>query len=139
MKFSVNKKDLYSIFRVEDENLNSTVAPDLKFEFYKLANEGVENLIVNLSDVKYIDSSGLSSLLIARRIWKELGGNYVITGIDAPVVKKLFEISRLEKVVTILDTIDEAIRFVSMGALQKELNAGGEGTELEEREEDAKE
>lgn len=134
MKFSINKQDLYSIFRVEDENLNNSIAPDLKTEFVTLSVGDTQNLIIDLSLVKYIDSSGLSSILTAHRIWKEMGGSFVVTGVKSPVVEKLFEISRIGQVVTILPSVQESIEFVMMGALKKELNATkeGEGTELEE-------
>ncbi|MCB0705730.1 MAG: STAS domain-containing protein [Saprospiraceae bacterium] len=133
MKFSINKQDRYSIIRLEDENLNTVVAPDLKSEFFLLSSRETENLIVDLSLVKYIDSSGLSAILTAHRIWKEMGGNFVVTGVKSPVVEKLFEISRIGQVVTILPTVQNSIEFIFLGELERELNADpAEGTELEE-------
>ncbi|MBR9919445.1 MAG: STAS domain-containing protein [Bacteroidetes bacterium] len=135
MKFSINKQDRYSIFKIEDENVNTTVAPDLKSEFFLLSSRETENLIVDLSLVKYIDSSGLSAILTAHRIWKEMGGSFVITGVKSPVVEKLFQISRIGQVVTILPTVQSSIEHVLMGELERELNSDegeGEGTELEE-------
>ena len=59
MKYSIDKEDRYAIFRLNEENLNSLIAPDLKSEFIFLRNEGVRNLILDLNHVKYVDSSGL--------------------------------------------------------------------------------
>nr|WP_290932883.1 STAS domain-containing protein [Haliscomenobacter sp.] len=87
MKYSVDKQDRYTVFQVEEENLNSIVAPDLKSEIVILFNEGVNNLIFDLSRVKYVDSSGLSAILTADRLWKEQG-SFVLTGIEHPSVKK---------------------------------------------------
>jgi len=69
MKFSLDKKESYSVFSLEEENLNSILAPNLKSEFVFLRNEGVRNLIFDLSGVKYVDSSGLSAILTANRLW----------------------------------------------------------------------
>ena len=120
MKYAVDKQERYTVFSVQEENLNSLVAPDLKSEFVILFNEGINNLIVDLSAVQYVDSSGLSAILTADRIWKDLG-SFVLTGIEHPSVKKLIEISRLDTVLTIIPTLDEAIEFVFMEEVEREL------------------
>lgn len=121
MKFSLDKNDRYSILTLEDENLNSILAPDLKSEFVFLRNEGVSNLIFNLANVKYVDSSGLSAILTANRLWSGYG-SFVITNVVHPAVVKLIEISRLESILTILPTQTEAIEYVMMEELQRELS-----------------
>ncbi|MCB0651554.1 MAG: STAS domain-containing protein [Saprospiraceae bacterium] len=122
MKFTIDKKDKYTAFRLEEENLNSLLAPDLKSEFVILSNEGVRNLIFNLSEVKFVDSSGLSAILTANRLWKELG-NFIVTGIDHPSVKKLITISRLDSVLTIVDTVADGIDLIMMQEIENELNS----------------
>ena len=129
MKYSVDKQEKYTIFKVEEDNLNSIIAPNLKSEFVILANEGVKHLILDLTDVKFVDSSGLSAILTADRLWKNLGV-FILTGIEHPSVKKLIEISRLDSVLTIIPTIQESIDYVFMEAIESELK--GEGTELSE-------
>ncbi|MBK7475610.1 MAG: STAS domain-containing protein [Haliscomenobacter sp.] len=120
MKYAVDKQERYTVFSVQEENLNSLVAPDLKSEFVILFNEGINNLIVDLSAVQYVDSSGLSAILTADRIWKDLG-SFVLTGIEYPSVKKLIEISRLDTVLTIIPTLDEAIDYIFMEEVEREL------------------
>ncbi len=122
MKFSLDKKDKYSVFKLQEENLNSLIAPNLKSEFIFLRNEGVKNLIFDLSETKYVDSSGLSSILTANRLWKGYG-SFMITGIEHPSIKKLIEISRLESILTIIPTISEAVDYVFMEELQREINS----------------
>ena len=41
MKYSIDKKDKYAIFELQEENLNSLLAPKLKSELVIFANEGV--------------------------------------------------------------------------------------------------
>lgn len=125
MKFSLDKTERYTIFKLEEENLNSVLAPDLKSEFVLLSNEGVRNLILDMSDVKYVDSSGLSAILTANRLWKSLGC-FVLTNVNHPAVKKLIEISRLESILTLISTIDESIDYVFMEDIEKELTAADE-------------
>lgn len=120
MKFSLDKNDKYSVFKLEEENLNSILAPNLKSEFVFLRNEGVRNLIFDLTDVKYVDSSGLSSILTANRLWKGYGA-FIITGAQHAPVKKLIEISRLETILDIIPTLQESIDFAMMTELERQI------------------
>ncbi len=121
MKFSLDKKDRYSVLKLEEENLNSLLAPDVKSEFVFLRNEGVKNLILDMSQVKYVDSSGLSAILTANRLWNGFGA-FVMTNVSHPAVQKLIEISRLQTILNIVPTLSESVDFVMMEELQKELS-----------------
>ena len=122
MKYSVDKQEKYAVFRLEEKTLNSLIAPDLKSKFVILSNEGIQNLIFDLSQVEFVDSSGLSSILTANRLWKAIG-SFILTGIEHDSVKKLIEISRLDTVLTIIPTVSESIDYVFMEEIEKELNS----------------
>lgn len=124
MKYSVDKQEKYTVYTLQEENLNAIIAPDLKSKFVILFNEGVKNLILDLSEVKYVDSSGLSAILTADRLWKQLG-SFILTGIQHPAVQKLIDISQLNDVLTLIPTLSESIDFVFMEELEREI--GGEG------------
>ncbi len=120
MKFTVDKNERYTIFKLDEENLNSLIAPHLKSEFVLLSNEGVKNLIFDLADVKYVDSSGLSAILTANRLWKDQG-TFILTGANHPSVKKLIEISRLDSILTIIPTVEESIEYAFMSDFEREM------------------
>jgi anti-anti-sigma factor len=121
MKFTLDKNKNYSVFQLNEENLNSLISPNLKSEFIFLRNEGVKNLIFDLSLVKYVDSSGLSSILTANRIWKGYG-SFIVSGIVSPSIQKLIEISRLESILTIIPTVEESIEYVQLNEIEEELS-----------------
>ena len=121
MKYTVDKQEKYTVVSLDEENLNAIVAPDLKSEFVIMSNEGVPNLILDLSNVKYVDSSGLSAILTANRLWKN-GGSFVLTGIEHDAVKKLIEISRLDTVLSIIPTVQESIDYVFMEEIERGLS-----------------
>lgn len=129
MKYSVDKQERYSIFTLNELSLNSIIAPDVKSEFVIFRNEGVKNLVLDLSNVKFVDSSGLSAILTANRLWKSFG-LFVISGVDHPAVKKLIEISRLDSVLTIIPTVEEATDYVMMDELEKELSADADSDDI---------
>lgn len=122
MKYSVDKREHYSVFSLDEQSFNSVLAPDVKAEFVIFRNEGVKNLILDLSSVKFVDSSGLSAILTANRLWKSFG-LFIITGVDHPAVRKLIEISRLDSVLTIIPTLQESTDYIMMEELEKELSA----------------
>ncbi|MBX2930273.1 MAG: STAS domain-containing protein [Saprospiraceae bacterium] len=125
MKYTVDKQERYTVFQLDEENLNSLLAPQLKSEFVILSNEGVTNLILDLSNVVFIDSSGLSAILTGDRLWKRLG-SFIVTGIEHPSVKKLIEISRLETILTLVPTVSESIDYIFMEELERELDIDGD-------------
>lgn len=125
MKYSIDKQEHYAILTLEESNLNSELAPDLKSELVIFKNEGVANLILDLSNVQYIDSSGLSAILTGNRLWKEIG-SFILTEIVHAPVKKLIEISRLESILTIIPTLEESLDYVHMEEIERELKSGEE-------------
>jgi anti-sigma B factor antagonist len=111
MKYSIDKREQYSILKLDEEKLDSPLSPALKSEFVTLNAEGVKNIIIDLSAVKYVDSSGLSAILVGNRIFSEDGGIFVLAALNDHV-KKLIKISQLNNVLNILPTIEEAIDAV---------------------------
>ena len=122
MKYRIDKQDQYTLLTLDDENLNSTIAPNLKSELIMFNTEGISNLIMDLSNVKYVDSSGLSAILTGHRLFKETG-SFVIAGPLNAMVTKLIEISRLDSILTIIPSVSEAVDYVIMDELERELKA----------------
>ena len=120
MKYTVDKQEKYTLFSLEDENLNSMIAPDLKSEFLMMRNSGVVNLILNLESVKFVDSSGLSAILTGNRLWKN--GSFVLTGVVSESVNKLINISKLNSILTIVPTISESVDYIFMEEIERELD-----------------
>lgn len=123
MKYSVDKNDKYILFRLEEEHLNSLIAPALKSEMIIFNAEGFRNIILDLSGVEQIDSSGLSCLLTANRICENAEGSFVLTGIK-PSVHQMISITQLDKSLTIVPSVGEAVDFVYMEELEREINKG---------------
>ncbi|MBU6343647.1 MAG: STAS domain-containing protein [Bacteroidetes bacterium] len=120
MKYRIDKQADYALLTLDEENLNSTIAPGLKSDLIFLNQEGVRNLILDLSNVKFVDSSGLSAILTGHRLWKDTGA-FILTGPLQPMVLKLIEISRLETILIIVPTVAESVDYIKMVMVEKEL------------------
>ena len=131
MKYSVDKQEKYTLLKLNEEKLDATVSPELKSTFVTLNAEGTKSFIVDLSDVKYVDSSGLSAILIANRLCNEQEGTLVLIGLTDHVMK-LVKISQLEKVLNILNTVEEAVDLVMMNSLEKDLTQEAQNEDQED-------
>jgi anti-anti-sigma factor len=123
MKYTIDKKEQYVIFTPMEEKLDSLLAPILKSELLTIHAEGFMNLVLDLSQVKYVDSSGLSALLVGDR---EFGKNgiFLISGIQDHVMK-LLKISMLDKKLNLVANLEEAGEAIFM----HEIESGGEEEE----------
>lgn len=109
MKYKVKEQDDITIFKLEDEKLDTNNSGLLKAEFNILIRgNDKKKLIIDISDVKTCDSSGLSSLLVANRLLNANGGNLIVVTKNEKILQ-LLQITQLQRVITICNTVAEAI------------------------------
>jgi anti-sigma B factor antagonist len=120
MKYSVDKQEKYTLLRLNEEKLDSSIAPHLKSQMVTLHAEGIRNIILDLSEVKYTDSSGLSALLVGNRVLQEDNGIFVLTRLSDHTMK-LIKISQLDSVLNILPSVEEGIDAVFMHEIEKDM------------------
>lgn len=121
MKFSIDKQEKYTLFTPEEEKIDSTVAPDLKAEFITLFQSGIQNLILNMAQVKYVDSSGLSAFLMAQRMAQRANGLFVVAA-STEHVSKLIKISKLDAVFEVVPTVQHGIDLTFVKELEKDID-----------------
>lgn len=71
-------------------------------------DRGTGTLIVDLSELAYISSLGLRSFVLVGKLQQEKGGKLRLCGLTG-LVKQVFEITRLNSVFPIHDTVDAAL------------------------------
>jgi anti-anti-sigma factor len=101
------------------DKLDNTVSPLLKSQLVVLNAEGVKNIIIDLTQTKYCDSSGLSAILVANRLCKNAGGTFVLTGLQ-DAISKLISISQLDSILNITTNLTEAIDLLLMASVEKD-------------------
>jgi len=77
-------------------------SPQLRAELMELLDQGMARLIVDLSDVPFMDSSGVATLVEALQIQRRKSNKLVLCGLQAKV-RSIFEISRLDMVFQITE------------------------------------
>ena len=122
MNFEIDKKDNYAVVSVKVEKLDSQVSPSLKSELVVLNADEFSNIVIDLTDTRYCDSSGLSAILVANRLCKNSGGSFVLCGLQRSV-SKLISISQLDTILNITPTLAEAVDLLAMESIEKDLGS----------------
>lgn len=111
MEFKIDKKENHTLIKVLEEKLDTHIAPTLKSELVLVSGNGEKNIILDLSNCRYCDSSGLSAILVANRLCKNANGTFVLTGLN-DAVERLITISQLDTVLNITSSVEEASEMI---------------------------
>ncbi|MBP7056245.1 MAG: STAS domain-containing protein [Candidatus Omnitrophica bacterium] len=107
MAVRVEAKSNLTVCHVDGEiNINSS--PDIKKAFDKLISKKIPKIVINLSQVTYVDSSGLATLVEILKNMKSYGGKLRLTNLSVKI-KSLFEITKLDKLFDIMAEEADAI------------------------------
>lgn len=84
------------------------VSPRVAESLRAMINRKPARLVVDLSEVSYIDSSGLAALIEAMQNVETYGGKFFLAGLQENV-RSIFEIARLDQVFVIFPHVDAAL------------------------------
>ncbi len=105
------KNDVGFLVRLKgdvDMNSSSNVRSALG-EAFRRSPKGTRALFIDLSQVRYMDSSGIATLVEAMQTCLKQGARLRLVDLS-PAVRDVFELARLASVFDIFPTIDEAMR-----------------------------
>ncbi len=111
MDFEISKISDYTLIKVLNDRLDTNNAPELKSELVAINTNGEKNIILDVSNCEYCDSSGLSAILVANRLCEDSIGTFILTGLQADV-EQIIRISMLHTVLIITKTVDEAVNLL---------------------------
>lgn len=99
MQLHTTQSGADTIVTVQASRLDASFAPQFKTDMMEIVNGGARRIVLDMSAVKLIDSSGLGTLV---SILKALNGqgSIVIRG-ASPTVLGLFKLTRMDRVFTI--------------------------------------
>jgi anti-sigma B factor antagonist len=123
-KFRVQERvldDRATIVTVEGE-IHVSTAPEFSAMLSAIVNGGPTSLVLDLTDVMFIDSTGLSVLLNALRQVTHAGGQMAVV-CSNPTVLRLFEITRLDTTFDIHAEVEPALASVQAAAGGSEAGA----------------
>jgi len=96
------------VVTVREERLDAHNSDELKVEMNRLFESGTKDLLVDLKEVRFIDSSGLGVLVSGYKNASTHQGSIKLCSLQTQV-KSMFELTRLHRVFDIYQTVDEAL------------------------------
>ncbi len=108
MILKIEEQGQVVLIEIKEERLDAHNSGELKAEMLKLFDEGKNNILIDLKDVRFVDSSGLGSLVSGFKNASARNGNLKLCGLQQQV-KSMFELTRLHRVFEIFPGVDEAM------------------------------
>lgn len=105
---SVGPVEIVSFFGA----LDAAATPAARQGLKEILDEGHRRVIIDLSQVSFMDSSGLAILVTALKVARAGGGDVLLLS-PPPIVKTLLELTRLQRVLDVFE--DEAAALARFG------------------------
>jgi len=94
------------VFQLKTRLLSASVAPELLYWVGSLLEAGAKNLVIDMREVLFMDSSGLGSLVIAHNRVQKADGKLALCCLGGQA-RMLFELSGMEKVFEVYATPED--------------------------------
>ena len=108
MQISARRYDKTTIFDVSGD-IDFVNSPEVRRSVLREIRENhTARVIVNLRQVRYIDSSGVASLIEGLKASRDLGSRFILIGLSA-TAREVLQLSRLIKAFEIYDNEEQAL------------------------------
>jgi len=109
MKISINEKYQAAIIELKGDLVGGVDAQLFRDKLYQLIKDGKKNVVVDMTDVKFMNSSGIGILISGYTTLKNAVGELKLAHISDKV-KGILSITMLNKVFDIFDSVDDAVK-----------------------------
>ncbi len=111
MKINTTEEQGVKVLTITGE-LDGPSSPQLTQAFDQLLDGGARRFVVDLKDVTFVDSAGLSSLVRLFKRARSSNGTLWLAGLQPPV-KRVFELTRLDRAFEIASDKVQALQRVA--------------------------
>ncbi|PSU34967.1 STAS domain-containing protein [Photobacterium lutimaris] len=106
MQYEAINQGQCTILQIKEERFDAKLAPSFREVVGKLSEEVGSHLVLDLTDVRFMDSSGLGSVMA---VYKMLRGKQISVVNPQRAVKELLKLTRMDKLITSYDSIEDAV------------------------------
>ncbi|AJR08303.1 anti-sigma factor antagonist [Photobacterium gaetbulicola] len=106
MRYETFHQGQCTILQIKEERFDAKLAPSFREEVEKLSSGIGGHLVLDLSEVRFMDSSGLGAVMA---VYKMLRGKKISVVNPQRAVKELLKLTRMDKLITSFDTIEDAV------------------------------
>lgn len=107
MNIDVSHHGDLTVVKLQEARLDAAMAVRFKDALRVMVDDGVTYMLLDMSEVKFMDSSGLGAVVSQ---FKYMGNDrkFELAGLT-PTVAKVFKLTRMDTVFTIHDSADDAM------------------------------
>jgi anti-sigma B factor antagonist len=99
------------VIALHEDNLDASNVREFKDAVQSMIHERTR-VVLDMSDVKFVDSSGLGALISCLRLLNSSRGDFKLCAMSK-TVRALFELMRMHRVFNIYDSREDAVRSFS--------------------------
>jgi len=110
LEYNVKRVEEFPVLAVAGE-IDIYTAPLFKQAVVNLVSEGNTQVIIDLSDVTFMDSSGFGTLLGATKRLRPVGGGLHLAGANN-TIQRMLHLTRLDTIMRVYPTAEEAVQAV---------------------------
>ena len=108
MQISARQFDKMTIFDLSGD-IDLATSPELRKALLReLRERRTPRVVLNLKAVRYIDSSGVASLVEGLKASRDTGSRFILFGLNT-TVREVLQLSRLVKIFEIYDNEEQAL------------------------------
>ncbi|NVJ85951.1 MAG: STAS domain-containing protein [Algoriphagus sp.] len=106
LTYNLEKDEKAYYLHIQGDLIGDEVGPKLVEIVSDAIQEGAKTFVINLSEVRYISSSGIGLLITMLTKMRNVGGE-VFLAAPSEHVKKLLIITKLNNIFTVFDSVEE--------------------------------
>jgi anti-sigma B factor antagonist len=111
MKLSTHIQSEFTVVTIGETRMDAAVAPELKRQITQLLDNGAPHIVLDLSQVTFMDSSSLGALVsLLKMVGKS--DDLIIVGVKG-IVADLFKLTCMNRVFRMADSVDAALGVVA--------------------------
>jgi len=108
LNISTEKRGVTTVLTLRETRVDAYNSAELKDRILRALEDDGQALVIDLSQVQFIDSSGLGALLSGYKNANLRASSFALAGVQ-PGVKSMFDLTRLHRVFEIYPSLEEAM------------------------------
>jgi anti-sigma B factor antagonist len=112
MELDIRKSGETLIVAINDSRLDAAVAEEFKAKLLAHIESGEQRLVINMKNVAFVDSTGMTAIVSVLKKLVQSGGNLAVCEVG-PRLEKLFQITKLDKVFNMCPSEEDALNLVA--------------------------
>ena len=93
---AVSREDNKVVVRPAGDSIVAAAIPELRLKMREIVAEGVQELVIDLTDVQMVDSSGIGLLISAFNSQRKVGGRLAVIHASGEILE-LFQTMRMHQ------------------------------------------